>query len=89
MVKKNIPLAAVEKIMKSAGASRVADKAKTVMRDALEDMAEDIAQNAAKYAIHSKHFIWLQSPICWILLLCSFDYFCDILFSNKHFNGGN
>lgn len=54
MVKKNIPLAAVEKIMKSAGASRVADKAKAVLRDALEDMAENISQNAAKYAAHSK-----------------------------------
>ncbi|HDQ59869.1 MAG TPA: histone [Candidatus Woesearchaeota archaeon] len=54
MVKKNIPLAAVEKIMKSAGASRVADKAKSVLRDALEEKAEEISQNAIKYAKHSK-----------------------------------
>ncbi len=54
MSKKNIPLAAMEKIMKSAGASRVADKAKIVLRDALEEKAENIAQNATKYAGHSK-----------------------------------
>ncbi len=54
MVKKNIPLAAVEKIMKSAGASRVADKAKATLRDSLEELAEEIAQNAVKYAKHSK-----------------------------------
>ena len=54
MIKKNIPLAAVEKIMKSAGASRVADKAKSVLRDALEDIAEDMSINAIKYAKHSK-----------------------------------
>ena len=54
MTKKHIPLAAMEKIMKNAGAMRVADKAKIVLRDALEDIADNIAQNAARYANHSK-----------------------------------
>lgn len=54
MAKKTIPLAAMEKIMKSAGANRVADKAKSVLRDALEEKAETISQNAVRYAGHSK-----------------------------------
>ncbi len=54
MIKKYIPLAAMEKIMKTAGAMRVADKAKVVLRDALEDIADNISQNAARYAQHSK-----------------------------------
>ena len=54
MVKKYIPLAAMEKIMKTAGAIRVADKAKIVLRDALEELADNMSQNAIKYAGHSK-----------------------------------
>jgi len=54
MAKKYIPLAAMEKIMKTAGAMRVADKAKVVLRDALEEMADNISQNAVRYANHSK-----------------------------------
>ena len=54
MVKKFIPLAAMEKIMKTAGAIRVADKAKIVLRDSLEEMADNMSQNAIKYAGHSK-----------------------------------
>ena len=54
MTKKYIPLAAMERIMKTAGGARVADKAKVVLRDALEDMADTMSQNAVKYASHSK-----------------------------------
>jgi histone H3/H4 len=54
MVKKYIPLAAMEKLMKTAGAMRVADKAKAVLRDALEERADAISLNAIKYASHSK-----------------------------------
>jgi len=54
MVKRHIPLAAMEKILKNAGAMRVADKAKIVLRDALEEMADSMSQNAIKYAAHSK-----------------------------------
>lgn len=53
MAKKNIPLAAMEKLMKTAGANRVADKAKAVLRDHLEELAEKISQNAVRYASHS------------------------------------
>jgi len=53
MAKKSIPLAAMEKLMKSAGAGRVADKAKAVLRDYLEDLAEKISQSGVKYAAHS------------------------------------
>jgi len=53
MAKKMIPLAAMEKLMKTAGAGRVADKAKAVLRDHLEEFAEKVSQNAVKYASHS------------------------------------
>jgi len=53
MAKKAIPLAAMEKLMKTAGADRVADKAKAVLRDHLEELADKISQSASKYASHS------------------------------------
>ena len=53
MSKRLIPLAAMEKIMKKAGAERVSDKAKVALKSVLEDIAEDIAGNAVKLAMHA------------------------------------
>ena len=51
--KKLLPLAAMEKILKKCGAERVSDRAKTALKDVVEDKAELIAQNAIKLAQHA------------------------------------
>ena len=51
--KRLIPLAAMEKILKQAGADRVSDKSKAALKEVLEDIAEDIAVNAVKFAHHA------------------------------------
>jgi len=51
--KKLLPLAAMEKILKSAGAERVSDKAKVALKDEIENLAEDIATQSVKLAIHA------------------------------------
>ncbi len=51
--KKLLPLAAMEKILKSAGAERVSDKAKAALKDELEEIAEDIAAQAVKLSVHA------------------------------------
>jgi histone H3/H4 len=51
--KKLLPLAAMEKILKAAGAERVSDKAKAELKNAVEDIAEDIASQAVKLASHA------------------------------------
>ena len=53
MVNRTLPLAAMEKLLKKAGAERVADSAKIMMRDTLEGIAEDIASHAMKLASHA------------------------------------
>jgi len=53
MSKRLIPLAAMEKIMKNAGADRVSDKAKEAMKDIVEAKAEEIAQAAVRFALHA------------------------------------
>jgi len=51
--KKLLPLAAMEKILKSAGAERVSDKAKAALKDEIESIAEEIAVQAIKLAVHA------------------------------------
>ena len=51
--KKLLPLVAMEKILKSAGAERVSDKAKAALKDEIENIAEDIAAQSVKLAIHA------------------------------------
>jgi histone H3/H4 len=51
--KKLLPLAAMEKILKSAGAERVSDKAKSALKDEIETIAEDIAVQSVKLAVHA------------------------------------
>jgi len=50
---KLLPLAAMEKVLKSVGAERVSDKAKAALKDAVEEVAEKIALQAVKYAQHA------------------------------------
>ncbi|MBW3018978.1 histone family protein [Candidatus Woesearchaeota archaeon] len=51
--KRLIPLAAMEQLMKIAGADRVSDSAKIALKDVLEEYAIRVAKDAAKYAEHA------------------------------------
>ncbi len=51
--KRLIPLAAMEQIMKQAGAERVSDKAKTALKEVLEEYAKTVAADAVKFALHA------------------------------------
>ena len=53
MSKRILPLAAMEKILKQAGANRVSDKAKIALKDVVEEMTEKIAINAVRLASHA------------------------------------
>ncbi|MBW3015228.1 NFYB/HAP3 family transcription factor subunit [Candidatus Woesearchaeota archaeon] len=53
VTQKILPLAAMEKLLKKAGAERVSDKAKATLKNVLEDIAEDIASQAVKLAMHA------------------------------------
>ena len=53
MSKRLLPLAAMEKILKKAGANRVSEKAKAALKNQLEDMAEEIGMKAVKLAMHA------------------------------------
>ncbi len=48
-----LPLAAMEKLLKSCGAPRVSEDAKEAMREALEDFGESLGQKAVRIAQHS------------------------------------
>lgn len=51
--KRLIPLAAMEKVIKNAGAERVSDGAKATLKAVLEEIGEEIATNAVKLAAHA------------------------------------
>ena len=51
--KRLLPLAAMEKILKQAGAERVSDKAKEALKAMIEEEAEKIAVQAVKFAGHA------------------------------------
>ena len=53
MTKKLLPLAAMEKILKQAGAERVSDKAKEELKTFLEEVGEEIASSAVRLANHA------------------------------------
>jgi histone H3/H4 len=51
--KRLIPLAAMERILKQAGAERVSDKAKAALKEVIEGMAEKISGDAVRFAAHA------------------------------------
>ncbi len=53
MTKSILPLAAMEKLLKKAGAPRVSADAKEALREVLEEQAEKIGDKAARLAKHS------------------------------------
>jgi DNA-binding protein len=50
---KLLPLAAMEKILKQCGGERVSDKAKSALKNVVEEKAEGIAGQAVKLALHA------------------------------------
>jgi DNA-binding protein len=52
--KKILSLAAMEKIMKVAGAYRVSEDAKEALRDVLEDIGERISKEADELSRHAR-----------------------------------
>ncbi len=54
MQERLIPLAAMEKLMRQAGAERVSDDAKLALKEIIEDKAKEISEKAARFASHAK-----------------------------------
>jgi DNA-binding protein len=50
---RDIPLAAMERLLKKAGADRVSEDAKEALREALEQHALALGKDAAKYSMHA------------------------------------
>lgn len=48
-----LPLAAMEKLLKAAGAERVSEDAKEALRDVLEERAAEVGKRASELAIHA------------------------------------
>ena len=48
-----LPLAAMEKIIKSSGGDRVSDKAKAALKEVMEEKSNEIAARAVKFALHA------------------------------------
>lgn len=53
MIRTILPLAAMEKLLKKAGAARVSEGAKEAMREVLEDHAAQLGEKAIRFAQHS------------------------------------
>ena len=53
MAKKTLPLAAIEHILKQAGAERVSEGSKEALCEALEDVGGEIAKKAVVYCSHA------------------------------------
>jgi len=51
--KKLVPIAAMERIMKKAGAERVSEDAKVALKEVLEDYGEKVSSSALKFALHA------------------------------------
>jgi histone H3/H4 len=49
----DLPVAAMERIMKRAGSERVGEDAKVALRDHLEEEGEQISKKALTYANHA------------------------------------
>ncbi|MBI4154573.1 histone family protein [Candidatus Woesearchaeota archaeon] len=53
MAKSILPVAAMEKLLKKAGASRVSEDAKESLREILEEYADKIGKKAVEFSRHS------------------------------------
>ncbi|MBI5073029.1 histone family protein [Candidatus Woesearchaeota archaeon] len=53
MAKKYFPVAAIEQLMKRAGAERVSDNAKDALKKALEEKALILGEHAVRFAAHA------------------------------------
>lgn len=53
MVKRILPIAAMEKLLKKSGAPRVSHCAKEALREVLENFSEDVGSKAVELAKHS------------------------------------
>lgn len=53
MVKKYFPVAAIEQLMKHAGAERVSDNAKETLKKVIEERAFILAEQAIRFAAHA------------------------------------
>lgn len=53
MTEKLLPLAAMEKVIRKAGADRVAEDAQSALKTVLEDVGHKIAVKAARLANHA------------------------------------
>ncbi len=53
MGKNILPLAAMEKLLKKAGASRVSEDAKESLQEILEEYADKIGKKASEFSKHS------------------------------------
>jgi DNA-binding protein len=53
MIKKVLPLAAMESLLKKAGAERVSDSAKVALKEVLEEIAAGIAAKAVRFSTHA------------------------------------
>ncbi|MBD3259970.1 histone [Candidatus Woesearchaeota archaeon] len=51
--KKLLPLASMETIMRKAGAPRVSESAKAILKEVLEDIGKEMALKAVQFAKHS------------------------------------
>jgi len=50
---KLVALAAMERIIKKAGAQRVSEEAKKALAEVLEEFGEQVSRSALKFAIHA------------------------------------
>jgi len=53
-MRKTLPLAPLERLMRKAGAERVSEDAVSALRDVVEDMARDAADEALRAARHAR-----------------------------------
>lgn len=53
MKREILPLAAMEKLLKKAGANRVSEEAKEALREFLEDIAQKVSIRAITFSEHS------------------------------------
>ena len=53
MTRSILPLAAMEKLLKQAGAPRVSEEAKEALKDILEAYSQELGKKAVKFSAHS------------------------------------